>query len=141
MFLGDFEYKLDEKGRFPLPPRFRGQLKDGLVALPGVERCVVIFPLAEWHKIAQALTSHSGLNKSKQRRLSRALFGGAAYIQMDGQGRITLPPQLRDYAGIQDEVTVVGLNTYIEIWDTALWQEEKSISQEEMWHNIESLDL
>lgn len=140
MFLDNFDYKLDEKGRFPLPPRFRSQLKDGLIALPGVERCVLIFPLAEWQKIAQTLTSRSGINKSKQRRLSRAIFGSASHLQLDGQGRIALPSSLRDYAGIQDEVTVVGLNTYIEVWDRSLWQQEKSLSWEEMWLNIESLE-
>jgi len=139
MFFGEFEYKIDEKGRVPIPPRFRRLLKDGVVLAPGAERCITIYPLDEWKKLAASLTS-SAVSRSKLRRLKRALFATAFNLRMDPQGRVALPVSLREYAEIVDEVVVAGENNYLEIWNTVLWEEEKAISQEQAWQIIESLE-
>lgn len=139
MFYGEFDYKIDEKGRVPVPPRFRNFLKDGVVLTPGAEKCVTAYTLPEWKKLATTLTG-SSLTRSKMRRLSRALFATAFSTKMDGQGRIALPAPLREHAEIVDEVVVAGANTYLEIWNKILWEEEKSISQEQAWQIIESLE-
>ena len=127
MFYGEFDYKIDEKGRVPLPPRFRSALKDGVVLTPGAEKCINVYTLSEWKKLATELTS-SSLTQSK---LSTSI---------DGQGRVALPAPLREYAEIVDEVIVAGANTYLEIWNKVLWEEEKTISQEQAWQIIESLE-
>ena len=139
MFYGEFDYKIDEKGRVPLPPRFRGALKDGVVLTPGIERCVTAYPLSEWKKLATELTGSSASN-SKLRKLNRAIFATAFSTQIDGQGRVALPVPLREYAGIEDEVVAIGANTYLEIWDKTNWEEEKATSQEQAWQIIESLE-
>ncbi len=139
MFFGEFEYKIDEKGRVPLPPRFRTYLKEGAVLAPGIEKCITAYPLAEWKRLATELTGGS-IARSKLRRLNRALFASAFYLNIDGQGRISLPAPLRDYAGIEDEVVIAGANQYLELWNKSLWQEEKAASQQQAWQIIESLE-
>ncbi|MFC1961485.1 division/cell wall cluster transcriptional repressor MraZ [Chloroflexota bacterium] len=139
MFYGEFEYKIDEKGRVPVPPRFRNALKDGVVLTPGIEQCITAYPLAEWKKLATELTGTSA-TPSKLRRLNRAIFATAFSTQTDGQGRIALPAPLREHAGIEDEVVVAGANTYLEIWSKGDWEEEKTLSQQQSWQIIESLE-
>ena len=139
MFFGEFEYKIDEKGRLPLPPKFRKELKDGMVLTPGIEKCIVAYTLAEWKKLATSLTSGS-VTPSKLRSLNRAIFSTAFGTNIDGQGRIALPVPLREYAEIVDEVVVAGANTYLELWNNVYWEEEKASSQEQAWQIIESLE-
>jgi len=139
VFFGEFEYKIDEKGRVPLPPRFRRELRDGVVLMPGVEKCIWAYPVVEWKKLATSLTTGS-FSPSKMRRLNRAIFATAFLLGIDGQGRIALPIPLREYAQIVDEVVIAGANTYLEIWNSVLWEEEKAASQEQVWQIIESLE-
>ena len=139
MFLGEFEYKIDEKGRVPIPPKFRKELKEGVVLMPGVENCINIYPLSEWKKVSATLTSGT-IAPSKLRRLNRAVFATAFSLNIDGQGRIALPPPLREYTGIEDEIVVAGANTYLELWNKEQWEAEKTFSQEQAWQIIESLE-
>jgi MraZ protein len=139
MFYGEFDYKIDEKGRVPIPPRFRSALKDGVVLTPGVEKCITAYTVPEWKKLSSALTGGS-LTRSKMRRLNRAVFATAFSTNIDNQGRIAIPAPLKAHAEIVDEVTVIGANTYLEIWNRIHWEEEKSISQEQSWQTIESLE-
>ncbi len=139
MFFGEFEYKLDEKGRVPVPPRFRQELKDGVVLTPGVEKCITAYAVSEWKKLADTLTSGS-LTHSKLRKLNRAIFATAFYLNLDGQGRITLPIPLRQYSGIEVDIVIAGANTYFELWNKEQWQSEKVSSQEQAWQIIESLE-
>ena len=139
MFFGEFEYKIDQKGRVPVPPRFMRELKEGMVLTAGTEKCIVAYPLAQWKKLATELTSGS-IARDKLRRLNRAFFGTAFSVHIDGQRRVALPATLRDYAEIVDEVVIVGANNYLELWNTVHWAEEKAISQEQAWQIIESLE-
>jgi MraZ protein len=139
MFYGEYEYKIDDKGRVPVPPRFRNALKDGLVLTMGAEKCITAYTVTEWKKLSTSLTG-SSLTRSKMRRLNRILFATAFVTKIDGQGRVALPAPLREHAQIADEVAIVGLNTNLEIWNKALWEEEKNISQEQAWQIIESLE-
>ena len=101
MFLGEFEYKVDEKGRIPVPPKFRGELKGGVILTPGAENCINVYTTAEWKKLATSLTS-GPVAPSKLRRLNRSITATAFTIKHDGQGRIAVPVPSRDYAGIKD---------------------------------------
>ena len=139
MFLGEYEYKIDEKGRVPIPPKFRKELKEGLVLSPGPDNCIVAYGVAEWKKLADTLTSGS-LAPDKIRRLGRVLFGGAFNLNLDGHGRVALPTTLRRYAQIGDELVVVGKNNYIELWNRELWEPEKVVALEQYWQTIEGLE-
>jgi len=139
MFFGEFEYKIDEKGRVPIPPRFRSQLKEGVVLTPGIEKCVDVYSLSEWKKLADTLTTGS-ITRSKLRRLNRAIFATAFRLNIDGQGRIALPTLLRQYAGIEGRVVIAGVNNRLELWNKERWESEKAISQEQAWQIIESLE-
>ena len=139
MFLGEFEYKIDEKGRVPIPPKFARELKEGVVLTAGAEKCINAYPLAEWKKVAANLTTGS-VSRSKLRRLNRAIFATAFSLNIDGQRRIALPIPLREYADIEDEVVIAGVNTCLELWSKEQWESEKAISQEQTWQIIESLE-
>ena len=139
MFLGEFEYKVDEKGRVPIPPKFEKELKDEVVLMPGIEKCISLYPMAEWKKVAATLTTGS-ITPSKLRKLNRAIFATAFRLSIDGQRRVALPIPLREYAGIEDEVVIAGANTYLEIWNKEQWEAEKALSQEQAWQIIESLE-
>ena len=139
MFFGEFEYKIDDKGRVPIPPRFRRELKEGVVLTPGTEKCIIAYPLSEWRNVATQLTSGS-LTSSKMRKLNRAIFATAFSINLDGQGRVALPTPLREYAEIVNEVIIAGVNNYLELWNAVHWEEEKATSQEQAGQIIESLE-
>ncbi len=139
MFYGEFEYKIDEKGRIPLPPKFREEFRTGVVLSPGMEKCINAYPLSEWKKMAAALTSGS-ITQSKLRRLNRAVFATAFQLNLDGQGRVALPAPLREHAEIGDEVVVAGANNYLELWDKARWEPEKATSLEQAGQIIDSLE-
>ena len=139
MFFGEFEYRVDEKGRVPIPSKFRSELREGVVLTPGVEKCISCYPLPEWKKMAAALTSGS-VTRSKLRKLNRAVFATAFHLHIDGQGRIALPPKLREYAEIGDEAIITGANNYFELWNKTQWEAEKAASQEQAWQIIESLE-
>ncbi|MFC2017376.1 division/cell wall cluster transcriptional repressor MraZ [Chloroflexota bacterium] len=139
MFFGEFEYKIDEKGRVLIPPKFRKELKEGVVLAPGVEKCIVAYTLPEWKKLAATLTTGS-VTLSKLRRLNRAIFATAFSLNIDGQGRVALPIPLRQHAGIEDDVIIAGVNTYLELWNKEQWESEKAISQEQAGQIIESME-
>jgi len=139
MFFGEYEYHIDEKGRVPIPPKFRGSLKEGVILTLGVERCIVAYPLSEWRKLADALTT-SPVTRSKLRKLNRAIFATAFSLNIDGQGRIALPSPLRQYAEIEDEIIIAGANTSFELWNKEQWESEKASSLEQAWQITESLE-
>jgi len=139
MFFGEFEYKIDEKGRVLIPPIFRRELGEGVVLTPGVEKCINAYPLAGWKKVAAAFTTGS-ISPSKLRKLNRAIFATAFRLNIDGQGRIALPIPLREYAEIEDEVVITGVNTYLELWNKKQWEAEKATSLEQAGQIIESLE-
>ena len=119
MFLGTHTPRLDEKGRLILPAKFRDELADGLVITRFQERCLAIWPIATFVEVAQSVR---GASSSQQvRDYQRMLASGASDETPDKQGRITIPPKLREWASLQKEVVVIGAMTRLEIWDEAAW--------------------
>jgi len=139
VFFGEYQYRLDEKGRIPVPPRFRAHLKDGVVLTTGVEKCITAYPMAEWQKLADSLPTGS-LSRAKIRILKRAMFGSAFVQPLDNQGRISVPAPLREHAGIQEDAVVIGANNYLELWNAEDWTAEKLSCQERAGQIIESLE-
>jgi MraZ protein len=121
VFLGTHTPRLDDKGRLFLPAKYRDELAGGLVITKGQERCLYVFPLAEFTRLTQALRTAPVTGKTV-RDYSRVFFASASDELPDKQGRITIPPALRQYAGLQRDCVVVGANTRLEIWDTVAWQ-------------------
>ncbi len=138
MFFGEYQYKVDEKGRVPLPPKFRRDMKDGVILAKGTEKCIVAYPLAEWKRLAESLAAKV-VTSASQRKLNRAIFGSAFSANFDGQGRITLPFTLRSYAEVEDTVIAVGANNFVELWNEELWEEEKASAEEQASQIMEDM--
>jgi transcriptional regulator MraZ len=121
VFLGTHTPRLDEKGRLFLPAKYREELAGGLVITKGQERCLYVFPAAEFERVTQALRT-APVTAKAVRDYSRVFFASASDEIPDKQGRVTIPPGLRDYAGLQRDCVVIGVNTRMEIWDAASWE-------------------
>lgn len=121
MFMGEFRHALDEKGRIVMPSRFRDGLGQQFVATRGLDRCLFAFAAAEWGNLEEKLKALP-LTKSDARAFVRFLFSGATVLEFDKQGRVMLPPVLRDHAGLQKEAVVIGVGTRVEIWAKELWE-------------------
>jgi MraZ protein len=122
MFLGTYTPRLDDKGRLALPARFRGDLEGGLVITKGQERCLYGFPITEFTRLTELLRV-APMTDRRVRTYSRVFFASASNEALDSQGRITVPQQLRAYAGLEKECVVIGANSRVEIWDATAWQE------------------
>jgi MraZ protein len=122
MFLGTHEPRLDEKGRLILPAKFRDELSPGLVITKGQERCLYVFPAAEFAHITETLRQ-APVTAKAARDYSRVMFAGAHDEIPDRQGRITIPQSLRTYAALEKECVVIGANTRVEIWDSTSWNQ------------------
>jgi MraZ protein len=125
MFVGEYEYKVDNKGRIPLPPRFRREIEDGLVLTIGADSCVVAYTRADWSKMTANQAPTSFLVSDKERRINRFLFSNANEVNIDNQGRIALSATLRERCSISDAAVVVGTNNCFEIWNPGQWQKER----------------
>jgi MraZ protein len=138
MFFGEYSYKVDEKGRVPLPPKFRREMKEGVILAKGMgERCIAAYPPKEWKRLSDKL-AEKAVSPASLRKLTRALFGSAFSASFDGQGRVKLPDPLRQYAGIGDTAIVVGANTCVELWSEEGWKAEKASAEEQASQIIES---
>lgn len=120
MFLGTHQPRLDDKGRLFLPAKFRDELSEGLVLTKGQERCLYGWPLPEWARITEQMRTAPVTGKSS-RDFGRVLFASASLEVPDKQGRITVPPALRQYAGLERDCVVIGANTRVEVWDQSAW--------------------
>ena len=120
MFLGTHSPRLDEKGRLILPAKYRNDLAGGVVITKGQERCLYVFPPAEFERRAVELRA-APVTAKAARDYSRVFFASAFDQVPDKQGRVTIPPGLRDYAGLQRDCVVIGADTRLEIWDEAAW--------------------
>jgi MraZ protein len=120
VFTGEFRHAIDGKGRLAVPARFRAELADGARVSRWMDQCLAIFPNEAWERLAERVSSlpHSDAGA---RVFSRFLFSGAYDVELDGQGRVVLPPLLREFAGLKSEAVVVGARDRIELWEPATW--------------------
>jgi MraZ protein len=121
-FMGTYTPKLDDKGRLFLPAKFRDQLAEGLVVTRGQERCLTVWPQAAFEELARR-AQEAPVTVKAARDYTRFLFAGASDETPDKQGRITIPPMLREYAALNKDVVVIGVMNRVEIWDPARWEE------------------
>ena len=121
MFLGTFTPKLDEKGRFILPAKFRDEFSDGLVITRGQEHCLYVFSEAEFTRMHDRLRE-APITSKQGRDYLRVFLSGAHAETPDKQGRVMVPATLRNYAGLDRDLAVIGAGSRAEIWDAAAWQ-------------------
>lgn len=138
MFLGTYEPKLDEKGRLILPAKFRDQLAGGLVMTRGQEHCLYVFPAAGFQTMFDQLRK-APLTSKEARDYVRVMLSGAADEIPDKQGRITIPASLREYAGLQRQLRVVGVGARVEIWDAEAWDGYLSQQEERFAQTAEEI--
>jgi len=125
MFYGEYEHSLDQKGRLIIPSRIREAMKHGGVTgfmiTRGLDECLFLFSLQQWQAHEKRLASLP-IEKSNARRFTRMFFSSASECWPDRQGRIVIPPNLREHAHIERDVVIIGVHGRLEIWDKARWE-------------------
>ena len=122
MLLGTHTPKLDDKGRVILPAKFREDLAGGIVITRGQERCLYVFSTAEFESVHERIRQ-APLSNKQARDFLRMFLSGASAEMPDSQNRITIPPTLRAYAGLEKELVVTGVGAHAEIWDAKSWSD------------------
>ncbi|HSR25416.1 MAG TPA: division/cell wall cluster transcriptional repressor MraZ [Candidatus Eisenbacteria bacterium] len=121
LFLGTHQPRLDDKGRLFLPAKFRDDLAEGLVITRGQERCLYVFPVAEFARLYEQMRQAPVTSKAA-RDYQRVFLSGASSETPDKQGRVTVPPPLREYAGLTRDCVVIGAGSRLEVWDARAWE-------------------
>lgn len=140
MFLGEYTHTIDNKGRLTVPAKFRAELSTGLVVTRGMDRCLIIYSMDSWRKLADQISGLK-LTDRKARDFRRLVYANATDTVPDSQGRINIPQPLRDYGNLDGEAVIVGCDTYIEIWAPESWNEvrtrvEESGNDAEQWAEL-----
>ncbi|MDM8085826.1 division/cell wall cluster transcriptional repressor MraZ [Cellulomonas cellasea] len=120
-FLGTYTPRLDDKGRLILPAKFRAQLAPGLVMTRGQERCLFLLPMDEFRRMHDQIRQ-APVTSKQARDYLRVFLSGASDELPDKQGRISIPPMLRTYAGLDRDVAVIGAGSRVEVWDLGAWE-------------------
>jgi MraZ protein len=120
VFIGTYSPKLDEKGRVILPAKFREELSAGLVITRGQERSLFVYSQREFESMHDILRQ-APLSNKQSRDFLRMLLSGATQESLDSQNRVTVPLNLREYAGLERDLTVIGMGSRVEIWDSEAW--------------------
>jgi len=128
VFRGANKVTLDAKGRMVMPTRYRERLAERsqgrLVVTIDRDQCLLLYPLPDWEEIERKLMRLPTLNV-QARRLQRLMVGHATELELDGHGRLLLPPQLREFGGLTREAMLIGQGTRFELWDEARWNERR----------------
>lgn len=149
MFRGVNNLTLDSKGRLAVPTRYRERLAkhcDGqLVLTVDRDHCLLVYPLPDWEEIERKLNALPSFNP-QTRRLQRLLIGHATECELDGNGRILLPPPLREFAQLEKDVVLIGQGNKFELWDESTWNARRSewlaaTDEGEMPDELKSLSL
>ena len=142
MFRGVNTLTLDIKGRLAIPKKYRETLQQccasQLVVTIDKDRCLLIYPLPEWQEIERKLNQLPSFNKAA-RSLQRLYIGHASDVEMDVQGRLLLPPELRSFANLQKQAVLIGQGNKFELWDEEAWNRQRDAWLEET--DLENLDL
>ena len=143
MFMGEYRHTIDAKGRLIVPSRFREELGDCFVITRGLENCLFVYPQLEWALIERKLKALP-FTKADARAFMRFFFSGAVEVEQDRQGRVLIPSNLRDYAGIKRDVVVIGVSNRVEVWSQEKWEEytdESRLSFEQVAEKMVDFDL
>ena len=143
MFIGEYRYNADAKGRISVPAKFRDELGESFFVTKGLDQSLFVFPQSEWDKFQEKLQSLP-LTNPRARAFSRIFYSGAAEIEMDKQGRMLIPQNLREFAGLEKELLVIGVGSRVEIWSEEAWNRYNNpdnLSYDELAENLEDLGI
>lgn len=139
MFLGQYSYTLDSKGRLTIPSRYRDYLQGELVVTRGMDHCLTVYPIEMWREITTKVNALP-LMRKETRQLRRYMYADAVNVELDKQGRILVPDRLRELAGLElsEEVLIVGVDTFIELWNPKRWAEDNN---DDLMGTVEDLQM
>ncbi len=130
MFIGEYNYSIDDKKRLAVPAKFRSLLGKKAVITKGLDQCLFIFSVKEWQILAEKI-SKLPLAQSDARGFTRLMLGGAMEVSIDSVGRILVPDYLKKYAGLKKKVSVIGVLNRIELWSEEAWNKYKNQTEKE----------
>jgi len=135
---GEYQHTIDGKGRLFVPAKLRAELGEFFYVTKGLDNCLFVYPAKNWADIEEKIAA---LPLSKSRNLQRMLFASAIRCEVDGQGRILIPQKLRQYAGLEKDVTIIGVSSRAEIWDSERWAriEQDDLTSESLAESMEEL--
>jgi len=142
MFMGEYQHSVDAKGRLFIPARFREGLGDRFVVTKGLDGCLFVYPRPEWEALEQKLKSLP-ITRGDARAFVRFFFSGATECEVDKQGRILIPGNLREYARLEKDGVIIGVSSRVEIWAREQWERYNNLaasSYEEIAEKIVDLD-
>lgn len=141
MFIGEFQHKLDGKGRMSIPAKFRAYLKNGAVVTRGLDNCLTVYPMPEWEELANKLAALP-ISNSNSRAFSRFMLSGASDVQLDKSGRILIPEYLRTFAHLKTKnlVVITGLQNRLEIWSVEEWNKYRKSTEKDSIKIAEQLE-
>lgn len=143
MFMGEYQHTIDGKGRLIMPAKFREGLGEQFVVTKGLDGCLFVYPMEEW-KVLEAKLRSLPFTKADARAFARFFFSGAIECELDKQGRILLPANLREHAKLQKDVFIIGVSSRLEIWSKEVWEEYSSTTEssyEELAEKMVDFDL
>ncbi|HEY8361519.1 MAG TPA: division/cell wall cluster transcriptional repressor MraZ [Tissierellaceae bacterium] len=120
MFIGEYQHSLDDKGRLTIPSKFRIELGEVFVMTKGLDNCLFIYPKSEWSVLEEKLKKLPLTNRDA-RAFVRFFFSGACECELDKQGRVLIPPNLREHSKLKKEAVIIGVSTRLEIWSKEEW--------------------
>jgi MraZ protein len=138
MFIGEYYYTVDPKGRIAIPSKLRKILSGGGVITKGLDNCLFIFSIKDWQQMAEKIKGLP-LSQSNSRAFSRLMLAGAMDIKLDSQGRILVPDYLRRYVGLRKKIVLAGVYNRLEIWDEKEWEKYKKRTEKESGDIAEKL--
>lgn len=143
MFIGEYRFNADAKGRVSVPAKFREGLGESFFVTKGLDQSLFVFPQSEWESFQEKLRKLP-LTNHNSRAFSRFIYSGATEIEMDKQGRMLIPQNLREFAGLEKELVVIGAGTRVEIWSEEVWDQYTSpenLSYDEIAENLADLGI
>jgi len=143
LFYGEYQHTVDSKGRVIIPSRFREGLGESFILTKGLDDCLFAYSRDEWSNLESKLKTLP-LSSKDARAFIRFFFSGATECEVDKQGRILIPQNLRDYAGLEKDVCIIGVSTRVEIWDKAKWESYSSnedLSPDKIAEKMEQLGI
>ncbi|NMA95273.1 MAG: division/cell wall cluster transcriptional repressor MraZ [Clostridiales bacterium] len=143
MFIGEHQHTIDPKGRIIMPAKFRESLGESFVVTKGLDNCLFVYPSPEWKVLEEKLRTLP-LTSKDARAFTRFFFAGACECQLDKQGRILIPANLREYAKLDREIVTIGVLSRAEIWAKEVWEgynEQSDMDHEAIFERMADLGI
>lgn len=141
MLIGEYEHSLDSKNRIIMPSKFRDDIGEKFIVTKGLDGCLFAYSISEWKNFEEKLRSLPLSNKDA-RAFSRFFFAGATDCILDKQGRFLISSNLREFAELEKDLVIVGMNSRIEIWAKNKWKNvDEQISADEIAEKMEMLGI